>query len=159
MPDQKAYQKIAHLIEDLSSRHRSPRFEPHVTLLSGIHEAEAEAVAKLGRLAAELKPIEAGLTRIEYLELYYRCLFFRTDESQALMAARREAEQRFEHSQVEPFVPHISFLYGSLPLFAKQAIIQELGENYPRRLCLDRIRLVETGQTPDHWRSLAEFKL
>lgn len=159
IPDQKAYREIAQVIERLSSRHKSPSFEPHVTLLSGIIEDGQEAFDKAAAFAEALASIEAGLVSIDFLETYYRCLFFRTDESQALLAARKEAEELFTHTQIEPFIPHISFLYGSLPIFAKEAIISELGGAYPKKICLTRLRLVDTGLRPEQWRNLGEWPL
>ena len=64
--------------------------------------------------------IRASLTSIEYLEMYYRCLFFRADTSEELLDIRAQSEDIFEHTQVNPFIPHVSFLYGSMPIFQKQ---------------------------------------
>ena len=159
MPDKRASERLGQLIEDLSQRHESPRFLPHVTLLSGIADPLALAQKKAEKLAQNLGALQASLTKIEYLELYYRCLFFRTDESESLLQARRLAQEIFEHTGVEPFIPHISFLYGSLPVFVKEHIIAQLGERFFMNLCLDELRLVETPQTPESWRVVGVYPL
>lgn len=159
LPDAHAYERLDRLITGLSSRHGTPRFAPHVTLLSGILDAEPEALLKTERLARQVEPVRASLTRIEYLETYYRCLFFRTDDSAELLGLRARAEALFEHSRVEPFIPHISFLYGSLPVFSKEAIVEELGEAFFMDFRMETLCLVETQRTPEHWRVLATFDL
>lgn len=160
MPDDAAFERLSQLIESLSSYHHTPRFEPHVTLLSGIEDSPGLAIQKAGQLAQAIgKPVRASLTRIEYLELYYKCLFFRTDESEELFEARGLAEELFEHTNIQPFIPHISFLYGSLPTFTKQNIIQTLGDSFFMDFYLSELHLVETALTPDKWQTLARFRL
>lgn len=159
MPDQTAYQKLSRLIVDLSTLHETPTFEPHVTLLSGITDSFEIAKEKTEELANSLTTISATLTRIEFLEMYYRCLFFRTDESEALMEARVLAQEIFEHTQITPFIPHVSFLYGALPIFQKEAIIGELGEQFFMDFRLTKLRLVKTQRTPEHWELMEEFEL
>lgn len=159
MPSGETYQRLNQLIVNLSSIHQTPVFEPHVTLLSGIANDEKEALKLTEELAQNLKPIKATLTRIEYLEMYYRCLFFRTDESQQLFDARDLAEDLFEHANVQPFIPHISFLYGALPIFQKQEIIQELGDDFFIDFELSELRLVKTEDSPEEWEVLMSISL
>lgn len=160
MPDQEAYQKLSALILDLSSSLDTPRFEPHVTLLSGIVDPLNIALEKAEELANSLLPISAALTRIDFLERYFRCLFFCTNQSEDLLEARSLAEVIFEHTQIDPFVPHVSFLYGSIPVFQKQAIINQLGDAFFMDFRLPQLRLVETRLLPpQNWRLLAEFDL
>lgn len=159
MPDKEAYQKLSKLIIDLSTLHETPEFEPHVTLLSGIMDEEAQAIQKTAQLANQFSMISANLNRIDFLELFYRCLFFHTNKSQALMEIRSAAEALFEHTNITPFVPHVSFLYGSLPVFQKEAIIAELGEAFFINFNMTRIRLVKTQRTPEFWTLIKEFEL
>lgn len=159
MPDKPTYLKLSKLIAELSTTHDAPAFEPHVTVLSGITDSIADACNKTKSLAQQLQPITASLTRIEFLEYYYRCLFFRTDESPMLMQARHQAEDLFEHTQINPFIPHISFLYGSLPVFKKEAIVSDLGDAFFVDFRLTKLRLVKTQRTPEHWELIDEFNL
>jgi 2'-5' RNA ligase len=159
IPDKEAYKKLSKLIVDLSTTHDTPEFEPHVTLLSGITDELDIAIQKAEDLANNISPVSATLTRIEFLELYYRCLFFCTNESQELMDARGMAEDIFEHTQISPFIPHVSFLYGSLPIFEKEAIIGALGDNFFMDFRMPKLRLVKTQRTPEYWELIEEFDL
>lgn len=156
MPDRSTYLKLSKLIADLSTTHDAPVFEPHVTLLSGITDDLGTAIDKTNQFAADHTTITASLTRIEFLEYYYRCLFFRTDESVALMHARTAAEKLFEHTNIHPFIPHVSFLYGSLPVFQKEAIVAELGDAFLVDFRLTKLRLVKTQRTPENWELIKE---
>ena len=159
IPDQDTYIKISQLIEELSTVHDTPRFEPHVTLLSGIIDSPELALEKTKKLAAANKPLNGSLTGVEYLEMFYRCLFFRTEENDDIMNLRASAEELFNHSSVNPFIPHISFLYGSMPVFKKDEIIAKLGDKFLGNFKLQKLRLVQTELMPDQWEVLGEFEL
>ena len=159
MPDKETYFKLSQLIEDLSTVHHTPTFEPHVTLLSGIVDEDDIALEKTKQLAEKTGLLGGALTSIEYLEYYYRCLFFRTDDCEDIFDLRKEAEELFEHTNVNPFIPHVSFLYGALPVFKKEAIVAELGDRYFMQFNMQRLRLVRTELTPDHWKLVGEFEL
>lgn len=159
MPDNQTFQKLNKLIVDLSTEHNTPQFDPHVTLLSGIIDDSAIAIKKTKKLANQFTPISAALTNIEYLEFFYKCLFFRTDDSQGIFEIRAAAEELFEHTQVNPFVPHVSFLYGALPIFEKKEIIAQLGDQFFVDFNMTKIQLVKTQFTPDQWEILTEVEL
>lgn len=159
IPDNQTFQKLNKLIVDLSTEHNTPRFEPHVTLLSGIIDDSATAIKKTKQLAKQFIPISAALTNIEYLEFFYKCLFFRTDDSHGIFEIREAAEEVFEHTQVNPFVPHVSFLYGALPVFEKKEIIAQLGDHFFVDFNMTKLQLVKTQLTPEHWDVLIEVDL
>ncbi len=159
MPAAKTAAKISELINNLSKTYQTAAFSPHITLLSGITDSEEIALQKLKNWTALLQPIQAELTSIAYLELYYKCLFFNAAGSEELLIARQEAEELFTHTNIQPFIPHISFLYGNLPIFKKQEIISELGATFLHTILLDKIQLVKTERTVEEWRVLAEIEL
>ena len=159
IPDQNTYKKLSELIVDLSTIHATPEFEPHVTLLGGISDPLDIAIEKTAVLAEQLKPVSASLTRIEFLEIYYRCLFFCTNDSQGLLDAHDSAKELFDHTYIHPFIPHISFLYGSLPIFQKQSIINELGDSFFGDFRMTELRLVKTQRTPEYWELITEISL
>lgn len=159
IPDGAAYARLHELIEDLSTTHGTPVFEPHVTLLSGIQDSEADTLEKAAKLAKQQQKMHLSLTQIKYLEFYYRCLFFTMSSTEVLMQLRQQAEKQFKHTKIQPFIPHVSFLYGSLPVFKKEAIIETLGDAFYFDFVLSKLRVVETSKTPEHWKWLGEFDL
>ena len=161
LPDAPAFDEIQQLIAELSTEHRSPRFEPHITLLSGILDDEQAACQKAQALAERTAPVNAAFRQVEYLEEYYRCLFFSTTHSSPLLDLRAECEQLFEHTNIQPFVPHVSFLYGSIPVFQKQAIAEDVARRHAqillRPLRMPTLRLVRTQRTPEYWETVGEW--
>jgi 2'-5' RNA ligase len=159
IPDGEARQQLQQLITEMSSRHGAPAFEPHITLLSGIMGEAADVAAQAAEFAANTAPIVAAIRNVEYLEEFFRCLFFSTDQSASLIAARRAAEDFFEHTNIQPFIPHVSFLYGSMPVFEKAAIAAQLRDKFLMSLRMPTLRLVRTQRTPEYWETIAEFEL
>jgi 2'-5' RNA ligase len=159
LPDKETYYHIASLIDELNSVDQKPRFYPHVTLLSGITDNEEMAIQKSILLSANFNSIHCQLTGIDHLEYFYKCLFFKTSESEALLTIRKSAESLFEHSQINPFIPHISFLYGSLPVFKQQAIVEKLGKDILKSVALTKLQLVQTDLTPEEWKVVKSFDL
>ena len=64
MPDKETYFKLSQLIEDLSTVHHTPTFEPHVTLLSGIVDEDDIALEKTKQLAEKTGLLGGSLTSI-----------------------------------------------------------------------------------------------
>ena len=159
MPAEKTAAKISELINNLSKTYQTAAFSPHITLLSGITESKEIALQKMQNWAKQIQPIQAALTDVAYLEIYYKCLFFNTLLSKELLNARAEAELIFEHTHIQPFIPHISFLYGDLPVFKKQEIIAELNSDFFQTIILDKIQLVRTERAVEDWELLAEINL
>ena len=65
----------------------------------------------------------------------------------------------FEHLQITPFVPHITFLYGSIPTFKKETIIKDLGDEFWLDFTMRSLRLVSTQRTPENWSLIEEIEL
>jgi hypothetical protein len=159
IPDTAAHHRLQQLISDLSYKHNAPVFEPHITLLSGITDTDLDAKNKAEYFAKKCAPIVAAIQNVEYLEEFFRCLFFTTDQSASLIAARQRAETLFEHTNIQPFIPHVSFLYGTMPVFEKQAIADELKDQFLMPLRMPTLRLVRTQRTPEYWENIAEYEL
>lgn len=156
MPDDAAYHKLNELILKLSEHYGTPKFEPHVTLLSGIQMPKEEAMAIVKKMASDNPVPEVRLSKIGYLDVFYRCLFFRTAEKTTLLALREKAKLAFGDTQIEPYVPHLSFLYGDLPRFTKENIILEIGEHFSMKFTLPTLRLIKTQLTPEEWEVVGE---
>ncbi|TNY22588.1 2',3'-cyclic-nucleotide 3'-phosphodiesterase [Rhodotorula diobovata] len=126
---------LGSLISTLSSKHGTPRFDPHVTLLSGIpSHSSADLPALLASLRTALdhwreqqkqqQPHSAPL-RLKFTALgskasernYFQYLFAAVSSSNdallALRAATREALLPADaRSQKDDYFPHLSLMYG-----------------------------------------------
>ncbi|WBM75481.1 haloacid dehalogenase [Saprospira grandis] len=153
IPNHQAYRQLAQHIKALSSLDDSPRFCPHLTLLSGLLEPAELLAPKLAAWAEELLPIALDFHPCGELEAYYRCLFLNKQANSKIDQLRAEAQQLFEHLELHPFVPQLSFLYGALPIFNEES----KGQTIP--LHFDRLQLVHTAPRPNEWEILTEIKL
>ncbi|WCL82295.1 haloacid dehalogenase [Saprospira sp. CCB-QB6] len=153
IPNHQAYQELAQLITGLYSLDDSPRFCPHLTLLSGLSEPAEQLAPKLAAWAEAILPISLDFHPCGELEAHYRCLFLNKQANSKIDQLRAEAQTLFEHLELHPFVPQLSFLYGALPIFKEEAKDQSIPLHF------DRLQLVHTAPRPNEWELLAEIKL
>ena len=159
IPDEVAYERLQNLTIDLSTLQQVPVFQPHVTLLSGIVDEEEIAIEKTQKFAAATRIVQGAISNIEFLEEQFRCLFFTNTYSESLIQAREKAESFFEHTNIQPFIPHVSFLYGAMPIFRVEASAKVFNKQWHLPMALSTLRLVKTRRTPEHWETIAEFPL
>lgn len=157
IPDEVALEKLQNITVDLGSRLKAPVFQPHVTLLSGIIDTNESAINKAEFFAKNTPKIEASITNVEYLEEQFKCLFFTNSHSESLIKARQKSEELFEHTNIQPFIPHVSFLYGAMPIFQSELVIDAFEHDFLMPLTFSTLRLVRTQRTPETWQQIAEF--
>ena len=157
MPSGEVDHRLAETIRRLNARFSTPRFEPHVTLLGGLAGPREEIIAKTSALSALLRGYEIRLTTLDYLDEYFRCLFIRVEETETVMDANRKAGEIFGRRQDPPYMPHLSLLYGNLPLATKQGIVAGLGREPQPAFLVTSIHLFSTEGAPESWYRLREF--
>lgn len=125
IPEGAAYSLTDGYIAKLSEAYRLPKFEPHVTVLSGMREPELPA---LRILAGSLAPFRIRLaSQPEYLDEFFRCLFLKAYETPELIEAFSKVCKAFGYEE-RIYFPHLSLAYGDLPVQTKHEMIQTLGE-------------------------------
>lgn len=159
MPAGDVYDRLKGLISRLSRRYSTPDFEPHVTLLSEIPGPEDEIVSKTARLASVIGPYKIELSRVEYLNEYFRCLFLRAKETDEVMRANREARRIFGRETDPEYMPHLSLMYGDFPPRTKEKIIEEIGKEISAGFGVESIHLFSTSGEPEDWYRVKEFLL
>ena len=154
-----------HLITEASRQARQraggPIVKPHLTLLSGIESTHDRAEARLRKLAVRLQPFIIRLGKIDWRDEYFRCLFVAAELSEELMAAKRAAHEIFEMLPPDPFEPHVSLIYGSVPDTSKQQMAAELGARIETQFRANSLQLITAN--PDRpvpaWEVLMERPL
>lgn len=159
IPREPMFNLLAGRISALSREYSTPLFEPHVTLLSGITSQEQEILAKSRLLASSLKPVHVELGDVDYLDEYFRCLFFRIVSASPIMKAHHAAQKTFGLENEPAFEPHLSLLYGKLQLETKKKIAEDVGSLSGQRLELDHLELYRVSCTLDAWKCLEKFDL
>ena len=95
MPSAGVYKKLAHLISQLSQRYSTPNFQPHVTLIGNLVGPEGDILSKASQVATLIRPYRIRLTRVGYLDEYFRCLFIRVEETEEVTNANLTAREIF----------------------------------------------------------------
>src|SRR5262245_34087807 len=159
VPEGPEAQAVAALIGELSARFGTPTFAPHVTLLV-VQGADAETVLASGReLARQLQDFSVRFDGLDHSADYHRSLVVRIAPDLPILDARRRAQVAFPSEPVGPFVPHLSLLYGTLPVETRRHLTAEVRESAPGSIVLRGLDVVETEGAPAEWRRLARFAL
>ena len=99
---------------------------PHITLYSDHLDNAANAVDRLSQVAEDRRPLQLCPTAIEAGPLFTMSLFVRFSAAEELihwfMQLRRQSPNRLNYQ----LKPHLSLLYSSDPLTAKQSIAGRL---------------------------------
>ena len=159
VPDGPEAQAITALIGELSARFGTPSFPPHVTLLGGTAADADTAVASARNLAARLHDFSVRFEGLEHSAEFFRALVVRIAPDLPILDARRRAQMAFPAEPVGPFLPHLSLLYGSLPVETRRHLTAEVRESAPGSIVLRGLDVVATEGAPAEWRRLARFAL
>jgi 2'-5' RNA ligase len=157
MPAGQTHRHLARRIVSLSRQYTTPRFEPHVTLLSGITVPEQEALSRSATLASRLDPFEIRLAGIDFLDEYFRCLFVRVIPTDAVINAHQAAKEVFGLPNPPAYMPHLSLMYGNPPIAVKKKIAS--GSSIDLSFEVSRIHLYAVNGPPADWRQAGTFSL
>jgi 2'-5' RNA ligase len=157
VPEGDARETLAALIADLSRRHGTPSFEPHVTILGGVGGGEGEVLRRGALLAASLRPLTIRLAALGRSDEYFRCLFLEAEASPDLLAAHERASDWLGARDGAAFLPHLSLLYGRL---SAQDAPEALGSvALPLAFEVRRLEMHRTEGAVPEWRRLAVHPL
>jgi len=159
IPEEPIFSLLAREICRLSRLHSTPMFDPHITLLGGILLPEEEALAKATLSARCLKPFKVKLGEIGYLDEYFRCLFVKVVPSSPIMQAYQAACEAFGKHGDSSFVPHISLMYGEIPVRSKKGIAARVGWLSGLTCDIRRLILYRVSGPTENWRPIKEFTL
>lgn len=146
IPPPEVASEYSGVIEELSARYGTPRFRPHLTLVSGI-----ESLIDPAPLVPRVRDLEIRPLRIVVGDDYYRCIVVEVAASAELVALRREAEMLCGVAGGE-FWPHISLVYGDLGVGEKREIVARLARFPLAPFCAGAIETVAIEGTPEQWR-------
>ncbi|GJL69040.1 MAG: hypothetical protein NPIRA06_16750 [Nitrospirales bacterium] len=158
-PTGQAYDILMKTITDLSKAYHAPVFDPHVTLLGslpGTGEAIPSQCVKLGGLLA---PFDIFLAEPAYGDQYFQSVFLKAQETPALMDAHELANRLFVKAS-NPFMPHLSLVYGHYSLVPKHKITSTLPQALPLNFRVDTIHLIHSkSEHPMDWASILSVPL
>ncbi|HET6527591.1 MAG TPA: hypothetical protein VFG39_02455, partial [Balneolaceae bacterium] len=80
-----------------------------------------------------------------------RSLFIHVQKTKKLMELRDMAIRFFDGSNDEPFMPHLSLLYGDLPIKEKGKILNNIGREFYENIEIKSLVLMKTSGEPSQW--------
>lgn len=158
VPAEPAFSVLASTISRFAREYSTPRFEPHITLLGGIVLQEEKALAKSASLARILEPFRLELCNIGFLDEDFRCLFVTVVAGYGISGAYRAACRIFAR-QNTPYIPHVSLVYGRLPLEVKQRIATGLSSLSGRAFRVRQLSLNRVNGPVHQWKAIQTFDL
>ena len=120
-------------------------------------QPEEECIRLTKQVVHGQKPFTINMGEIGYEDFYFRTLFVRAKETEALLALHNRAKEIFKMN-IPPYMPHLSLLYGTFPQTLKEEIIKEIGRNQSTEFEISSVHLVKGGEVED-WRIIGEFPL
>ncbi|MGP0592324.1 2'-5' RNA ligase family protein [Nitrospira sp. T9] len=146
-------------IADLSKAYHAPIFYPHVTLLDSLPGTEEAISLRCVKLGKSLTPFDIFLAEPAYGDQYFQCVFLKAQETPALMNAHELANRLFVKAS-NPFMPHLSLLYGHYSLEMKHKITSTLSQSLSLNFTVDTIHLIHSkSEHPMDWSSILSVPL
>ena len=157
VPSGETYHALAAVIHQLARELGAPVFEPHVTLLADLGGTEREHVNRTKALAARLQPTRIVLTEPSATDAYFQCLFMHVEQTADVLRLRTAAATVFERDP-QPYLPHLSLVYGSYPSSVKQTVIGRLPPEVRTSFIVETLHLIRADSLePDDWHEIARF--
>jgi 2'-5' RNA ligase len=159
MPEGEERRQFADIITRLSERFGTPTFEPHVTLLGGLHGVERDIVKRMSEIVRTMRPIEIRTSTLHSQDDYFRQFFVQVEKTRPLMETRARVKVLAGGRRERPYSPHVSFMYGSVDYQDREALLMEMGGELVTEFETKTLHVVDTTGTPEKWRRVGEFTL
>jgi len=159
VPAEPAFGLLSRYIARFSRKLSTPQFDPHITLLGGITLPEEETLARSAALAANLTSFQIELDGISCLDEYFRCVFVGVIPDVSILKAHQVARGIFDMDDEQPYMPHISLVYGKLPQETKERIVAELASMTVGRFEVRRLAVWRVSGPAHEWTCIKEFDL
>lgn len=149
---------LAGVLADLSARFGTPLFTPHLTIAGDTDRPVTQLATEIAAATAEVAAFSEAVLGIETSETFFRSFYARFAVSPPLTALK----QRLDPQASEPFLPHVSLLYGPVASGPKaEAAAQVSTALTGRKIRFDRLCVVTSGQDVPiaDWRIVETVKL
>ena len=158
-PGGAARARLRRLIKRLATHYGTEAFIPHVTLLGSLAGARDDILARSESLAHRNPPFAIRLARADMHDYFFEALFIHAGHSPTLMRANRLARSVFGKLGGEQFMPHLSLLYGDLPVAAKELILDRIGRRFDLAFEVRHVELWAIRGGPKQWRRVKRIPL
>jgi putative hydrolase of the HAD superfamily len=148
--------EYATFIDALADRYGTPRFVPHVTLLTNVPRVEE---ARLRELAEACRRLDLRPRGLDIRDEFYRALIVDIEYTAELHRVRDVAERLFGSKSPDPFEPHLSLMYGDLPRATKEEARRSIEATEFPPFRAEVVEAVEIIGMPHQWPSRVQVAL
>ncbi len=127
VPDEPVKSVIKDRIILLSKIYNSPKFIPHLTLLSGFLGKEKSLIEKTNFLSKKISSFKIKFEKLSSRSEFFRSLFIKVKMSKSLLKAHEISSETVDHNE-EHFYPHMSLVYGDFSFSQKESMISKIGK-------------------------------
>jgi 2'-5' RNA ligase len=159
MPGGDDARQFADIVVRLAERFGTPTFEPHVTLLGGLHGAERDIVGRISEIVRTMRPLMIRTSTLHHQEDYFRQLFVQVEKTRPLMETRARVKVVAGGRRERPYSPHVSLMYGNVPFQDRETLLMEMGGELVSAFEVGTLHVVDTSGSPQRWRRVAAFAL
>jgi len=143
MPSAEDGSRLAGVLADLSARFGTPLFTPHLTIAGDTDRPVTQLASEIAAAAAAVPAFSETVLGIETSETFFRSFYARFAVSNPLLALK----QRLDPQAREPFLPHVSLLYGPVAAGPKAETAAKVSAALTGRpIRFDRLCVVTSGQ-------------
>lgn len=162
VPSGNAYIKLKTLIGQLSIKHDSFPFIPHISVVSNITDPVDTIEEKLGKTSTEMliKPFPIALGKLTYFDEKPGGLYYLVSNNPALLRLMSLFKERVGYRK-RPYAipPHLTITYGKLDLSEKKFTIAKLKDIPAIEFETDTVCLANTSDENGKWRIVKKFPL
>jgi len=158
VPQKETYDEFQKIIQDLSKTYGTPRFEPHVTLVSGLRGNEVSLVEKIDAFALRKHRFSVTTKGMDYIRGFFTSLLLNIQNTPAIDQFNAQARQYLTPFGQGPYHPHLSLLYGDITSQEQKRIIAGLN-CAGQTILLNKLKLVKGHSDVSQWRVIREWSL
>jgi len=158
MPEKETYNEFQTIIQDLSKAYGTPRFEPHVTLVSGLSGPDHLLIEKIDAFALGKHKLSVTTKDIDYRRGFFTSLLLNIQKTPEIDRLNAQARKHLTPFGQGPYHPHLSVLYGDITSEEQKRIIAGLN-CAGQTILFNSLKLVVGHADVSQWRVIGEWSL
>jgi 2'-5' RNA ligase len=153
VPPEPIFSQLQEIIDSLSQKYDSPRFNPHMTIL-GTVDRKLEDVQNAAKvLVGKLSNLKLSLGPVSFSTTYYQSVFVRVISTTQLMQLNLDLKKSL-NLENSVFMPHISLFYGDHDMKTREKIASGT-KIEPVTFSISKLLIIPENSTPLEWQPVA----
>jgi 2'-5' RNA ligase len=145
------------IIDDLSKKHQSPKFEPHITVY-GVIDSEINVIDNIAKtMTMNYNSFLVKKSEILQSEELWKTVYIELEMNEYMEIIYHDLKKNFEKIVPYNFKPHISLIYKILPREEKIKIINEL--DIKNEFTVDKIVIQKFFPEIEKWKIVKKYNL